>query len=118
MVKLIMHMLQIGVFINDRLISVGRGSGWHSLKFTNKKTVSHRCLRRHRWLEFTYLTLNGKHSSRHVQPLTHCDHSRLAYLVDDANVYILSLGMAVTLGISCPMPCSMGTGIQHAVSFY
>lgn len=33
-------MLQIGVLLNDILRSVGMGSVWHSLHFTNEKTAA------------------------------------------------------------------------------
>lgn len=72
-------------------------------------SVGLRCLRWQQWLEFTYLTLNNKHSSRSAQPMTHCDHG-LAYLVDDVDMYTLSTHMSRTLGSSCPVLSFMGWG--------
>lgn len=63
-------MLQIGVFLNDRLRIVGIKSGWHSLHFTNETAEAEEHIRfcGQWWFESIYLPLSSKHSSN--QPLT------------------------------------------------
>lgn len=93
-------MLQTGVFLNDKLRSVGIKSGWLSLHFTNEKTEAeehNRCCGgspklKNAIMVWIHLSASKRQALLSIcSTLNSCDHGGLAYPIDDVNVYILRL---------------------------